>query len=128
MPSTVNIMPRTVKLLVVVHDTSESEDVRDALINRAAAGPVHVTLVGPAPSDAGAVGALRTVAAQRLERAAQELRDAGIAVEDVVWADPEEMVAVRQAWDAYHFDEIVVSCRPWLSCIRGGSEPGSAGP
>jgi hypothetical protein len=128
-------MPRTMKLLVVANSTIESEEVRDAIIDRAAAGPVHVTLVAPVSMGAGPPRARRTATAQRLERArrtataqwleraVQQLRDAGVPVEGVVGGDADPAVPLADTWDASRFDEIVVSCRPWLSCTRAGPSP-----
>ena len=128
-------MPRTMKLLVVANRTIGSEEVRDAIIDRAAAGPVHVTLVapvsigaGPAPARRTATArrlerARRTATAQHLERAVQQLREAGVAVEGIVGGDPDPMVAGPLALDPAGYDEVVVSCRPWLSCVRLGAEP-----
>jgi hypothetical protein len=126
-------MPRTMKLLVVANRAIESEEVRDAIVGRAAAaGPVHVTLVAPVSIGAGPPRARRTATAQRLERArrtataqrleraVQQLRDAGVPVEGVVGGDPDPTVPVAGTWDPSGFDEIVVSCRPWLSCTRAG--------
>jgi hypothetical protein len=100
-------MPRTMKLLVVANRAIESEEVRDAIVGRAAAaGPVHVTLVAPVSIGAGPPRARRTATAQRLERArrtataqrleraVQQLRDAGVPVEGVVGGDPDPTVPV----------------------------------
>jgi hypothetical protein len=67
--------------------------------------------------------ARRTATAQRLERAVQQLRDAGVPVEGVVGGDADPAVPLADTWDASRFDEIVVSCRPWLSCTRAGPSP-----
>ncbi len=132
-------MARIVKLLVVANRSIESEEVRDALVERAAAGPVHVTLVAPASVGAGAMceprtatgerleRARRMVTAERLERTVQQLRDAGVAVEGVVGGDP-DAGAGQDAWDPCRFDEVVVSCRPWLSFTSAACQPGPAGP
>jgi hypothetical protein len=48
-------MPWTTKLLVVANRTIESEQVRDVIVGRAAAGPVQVMLVAPASSGAGLI-------------------------------------------------------------------------
>src|SRR3954468_8785101 len=89
-------MPRTMKLLVVANRAIESEEVRAAIVDRAAAGPVHVTLVAPMSIGAGPPRARRTetaqrlerarrlATAQRLERAVHQLREAGVPVEGVV--------------------------------------------
>jgi hypothetical protein len=126
------------KLLVVANRTIESEEVRAAIVERAAAGPVHVTLVAPVSIGAGPPRvrrtataqrlerARRTATAQRLERAVHHLREAGVPVEGIVGGDPDPMVSVAGACDPSGYDEVVVSCRPWLSCTRAGTDPDAA--
>jgi GABA permease len=104
-------MPWMTKLLVIANRTVESEEIRNAIISRAAAGPVEVTLVAPASSGAGSMSARRTVTAQRLERALQGLTDAGVPAEGVV-GDPDPMVAVQDAWDPRRYDEVIVATLP----------------
>jgi hypothetical protein len=101
----------TTKLLVIANRTIASKEIRDAIINRAAAGPVEVTLVAPASSGAGYVRACRTATAQRLEGAVQRLRDEGVPVEVIV-GDPDPIVAVQDAWDPRRFDEVIVVTLP----------------
>jgi hypothetical protein len=104
-------MPWTTKLLVIANRTVDSEEIRNAIVSRAAAGPVQVTLVAPASSGAGSMNARRSVTAQRLERALQGLTEAGVPVEGVV-GDPDPMVAVQDAWDPRRFDEVIVATLP----------------
>jgi hypothetical protein len=132
-------MPRTMKLLVVANRTMRSDEVRDAIVGRAAAGPVHVTLVAPASIGAAPAPAHRTATVQRLERARRsattqhleravaQLREAGVAVEGVVGGDPDPAVAGQFALDPSRFDEVVVSCRPWVSFARPMPEVAPAG-
>jgi hypothetical protein len=99
---------------------------------------VHVTLVAPMSIGAGPPRARRSetaqrlerarrqAAAQRLERTVHQLREAGVPVEGVVGGDPDPTVAVAGAPDPSGFDEVVVSCRPWLSCKRAGADPDAA--
>lgn len=124
-------MTRTMKLLVVANPGIDSDDVRDAIVKRAAEGPVHVTLVAPAVVGAGPLAAPPGTAAdrvvqarhaatvRRLDRAVAQLRDAGVEVEGVVGERPDAS-GVRGGWDPARFDEVVVSCRPWLSLRRAG--------
>jgi hypothetical protein len=56
-------MPWTTKLLVVANRTIESEQVRDVIVRRAAAGPVRVMLVAPASSGAGSIRERRAATA-----------------------------------------------------------------
>jgi hypothetical protein len=104
-------MSWTTKLLVIANRTIESTEIRDALVDRAAAGPVQVTLVAPVSSGAGSVRAHRMETAQRLERAVQRLTEAGVPVEGVV-GDSDPMVAVQDVWDPRRFDEVIVVTLP----------------
>ena len=104
-------MPWTTKLLVIANRTIESEEIRDAIVRRAAAGPVQVMLVAPASSGAGSIREREAATAQRLERAVQGLRDSGLSVEGVV-GDSDPMVAVQDVWDPRRFDEIIVATLP----------------
>jgi GABA permease len=104
-------MSWTTNLLVIANRTVESTEIRDAIIDRAAAGPVHVTLVAPASGGADSVRDCRIKTAQRLERAVQRLREAGVPVEGVV-GDTDPIVAVQDAWDPRRFDEVIVATLP----------------
>jgi hypothetical protein len=61
-----------------------------------------------------------------MDRAMQILRDAGVTVSGALSEESDAKVSVDDLWDPSRFDEIVVSCRPWLSCKRAVSESGSA--
>jgi hypothetical protein len=127
------------KLLVVAHESIDSEDVCDAIVERSGAGSVQVTLIASASVGAGPlcvprteygeglVRAHRRETAERMERAMQRLRDAGVAVEGVLGGGFDESNLVEDVWEPSGFDEVVVSCRPWLSCRRAASGPGPAG-
>jgi hypothetical protein len=104
-------MSWTTKLLVIANRTVDSTEIRDAIVDRATAGPVHVTLVAPASTGAGSVRACRIQTAQRLERAVQRLTEAGVPVEGVV-GDSDPIVAVQDAWDPRRFDEVIVATLP----------------
>jgi len=121
------------RLLVVANHGIDSEAVCDALVERAAAGPVQVTLVASASVGDGPLCVPRTEygervvrahqreAAERMQRAVKRLRDAGVTVEGVVSGESDASDSARDVWDPSRFDEIVVSCRPWLSCQRAVS-------
>ena len=104
-------MPWTTKLLVIANRTIESEEIRAALLTRAASGPVQVTLVAPASGVGGSMPARRAATAQRLEAAVQGLRDAGVRVEGVL-GDSDPMLAVHDAWDPSRYDEVIVATLP----------------
>jgi hypothetical protein len=105
------VMSWTTKLLVIANRTVESEEVREAIVSRAAEGPLHVTLVAPVSSGTGSERARRAATEQRLERAVRRLHDAGVAVDGVV-GDPDPMVAVQDVWDPRRFDEVIVATLP----------------
>jgi hypothetical protein len=41
-----------------------------------------------------------------------------VAVDGVVGGDPDSTGTVQDTWDPSRFDEVVVSCVPWLSFKR----------
>ena len=115
-------MPWTTKLLVIANRTIDSDELRDVLVQRAAAGPVQVMLVAPASSGSGPMSARRAATEQRLERALARLHEAGVPVEGVV-GDADPMVAVQEAWDPRRFDEVIVATLPtdvsrWMAADR----------
>jgi len=125
-------MSEMTKLLVVANDHIDSDEVCEAIVERAVAGPVQVTLVASesvaATAEVGSVVAAEQGAiAARMDRAVQRLRDAGVSVEGVVSGAFGGMGFVRDVRDPSRFDEIVV-CRPWLSCRRAVLQSGPAGP
>jgi GABA permease len=104
-------MPWTTKVLVIANRTVDSEEIRDAIVRRAAAGPLQVTLVAPASSGPGSARRRYTETAERLERAVERLHEAGVPVEGVV-GDCDPMLAVQDAWDPRRFDEVIVATLP----------------
>jgi hypothetical protein len=104
-------MPWTTKLLVIANRTVDSDEIREAIVNRAVAGPVEITLIAPASSGAGSMRERRAATALRLDRAVQGLRDVGVPVEGVV-GDPDPMLAVQDAWDPRRYDEVIVATLP----------------
>jgi hypothetical protein len=104
-------MPWTTKLLVIANRTVDSDEIRDAIVNRAVAGPVEITLVAPASSGVGSFRERRAATEQRLDRAVQGLREVGVPVEGVV-GDPDPMLAVQDTWDPRRYDEVIVATLP----------------
>jgi hypothetical protein len=133
-------MARITRLLVVANAGVDSEEVLDAIVTRAAEGAVHITLVAPAAVGAGPLSARRGATAEelerasraateeRLQRAVRQLRAAGVSVDGVMAGELDVSGGGRGVWDPPGFDEVVVSCRPWLSFTRAVFENGSAGP
>jgi hypothetical protein len=82
------------------------------------------------PRGGNAAEALDTasrVAIERLERAVARLDAAGVPVEGVIAGDLDATGGGQPGWDPPRFDEVVVSCRPWLLFTRAALESGSAG-
>jgi hypothetical protein len=125
-------MSEMTKLLVVANAHIDSDEVCEAIVERAVAGPVQVTLVASESAGATAdwpsgVAARQGAIAARMDRAVQRLRDAGVSVEGVVSGAFGGMGFVGDVRDPSRFDEIVL-CRPWLSCRRAVLQSDPAGP
>jgi hypothetical protein len=104
-------MDWTTKLLVIANRTTDADAIGDAIVSRAAAGPLQVTLVAPVSSGAGSMRARRTATAQRLGGAVKRLNEAGVTVKTIV-GDADPIVAVQDAWDPRRFDEVIVVTPP----------------
>lgn len=109
-------MAYTTHVLVVASVTASSEDLLDALKQRAQRTPVAYTLLMPVYAPGRQA---RGVAETRLSDALASWRDHGLQVEGMVGAgDPID--AVHDLWDPLRFDEVIVSTLPgsaskWLS-------------
>jgi hypothetical protein len=101
----------TTKLLVIANRTIDANEIRDAIVSRAAGGPLEVTLVAPVLSGAGSMRARRTATAPRLDRAVKRLGEAGVKAEAIV-GDADPIIAVKDAWDPRRFDEVIVVTPP----------------
>jgi hypothetical protein len=91
------------KLLVVANQTVDSDELFDALRDRAERGPVSVTLLVPQDAQEGY--------AYRLTHALERLHGAGIEAEGML-GDVDPCCAVIEAWDPRRYDEVVVSTLP----------------
>ena len=94
-------------VLVVANVTSTSPELVAELRARAQRAPSTFTLIVPATPFGGG----RDMAKRKLEEAIAELREAGLEADGSVGA-PDPLVAVSDAWDPKHFDEIVLSTLP----------------
>src|SRR5918999_405216 len=90
-------------LLVVANVTASSDELLDALRERAREGACRFTLVMPASG---------AEARARLEEALARMREAGLEKVEGSVGDPDPVVAVMDVWDPMKFDEIVVSTLP----------------
>jgi GABA permease len=95
-------MPWTTKLLVVASQTADSDELLEHLRTRAEKGPIQVTLVVPA--DHGG----REAARERLARALDKMRGAGLQADGVV-GDADPLHAVLDVYSPRDHDEILVS-------------------
>jgi hypothetical protein len=100
-------MTWTRHIVVVANVTASSDDLLQALRERAQREPTSFMLVVPATPFGGG----RAVATEKLHEALDLLSGAGLQVQGGVGhADP--MVAVTDAWDPMRYDEIIVSTLP----------------
>ncbi|MGZ4183674.1 MAG: hypothetical protein ACXVUL_23675 [Solirubrobacteraceae bacterium] len=109
-------MAWTRSVLVVANVTATSDELRNALVARAARERTSFALVVPAT----AFGGGRHVAEQMLLTAVERLRAAGLEVEGSVGHE-DPIIAISEAWDPRRFDEILISTLPsgtskWLQC------------
>lgn len=101
-------MAWTFSVLVVANVTATSEELLEALRERAGRDSCRFTLVVPAPA-VGPVG--REAAEKTLAEALDHLRAAGLEVEGVV-GDHDAIGAVTDEFDPQKYDEIVISTLP----------------
>jgi hypothetical protein len=90
-------------LLVVANVTAGSDELLEALRERAEQGACRFTLVMPASG---------AEARTRLQEALERMRDAGLDNVEGRVGDPDPVVAVMDMWDPMKFDEIIVSTLP----------------
>jgi hypothetical protein len=92
--------------LVIANRTADSDQLLEALEQRARTGPIKFTLLVPC----GPSG--RDGARERLAAAVARMREAGLEVEGSLGRDSDPLVAAHEAWDASRYDEIVVCTLP----------------
>jgi hypothetical protein len=102
-------------ILVIANETVGGRALQDVLRERAAAGPIRVTVVCPQnDSRAGFVvyeESRRSSAERRLRRTLDSLNEAGIAARGAV-VDPDPLHALRDALHEYGPDEVIISTHP----------------
>jgi hypothetical protein len=91
------------KLLVVANQTVDSDELYDALHERAERGPLVVTLLVPQDQQSGL--------GHRVNAALERLHAAGIEAEAML-GDVDPCCAVIEAWDPRRWDEVIVSTLP----------------
>src|SRR5215210_70364 len=95
-------MPDTARVLVVASRTADSDELRAALLERQAQGPISVTLIAPATWEVGDSHGGRESALRRVKSARARLRESGLEVEGRV-GDADPVASVEAAWDPDRF-------------------------
>ena len=105
-------------VIVLANRTAAAPELIEALVHRGERGPFHATLVMPA---GGPGSAARAECQQRLDRALEAWRAAGIEPCEGVVGDPIPQEALSEVWDPMRHDEVIVSTLPGQSSkwIRG---------
>jgi hypothetical protein len=102
-------------ILVVANETVAGKALLDALKERAAQGPIRVTVISPQNEPrAGFVvyaDSRRSSAERRLRRTLDLLHEAGIAARGAV-VDPDPLQAIKDAVYEYQPEEIIISTHP----------------
>ena len=98
-------------VLVLANVTAASGDLIDAIKQRAAKGPIEVTLLMPGQGP-GLNG--KDAVRGRLDAALAAWREAGIEAEGIC-GDANPMDAVAETWDPRRHDEVIVSTLPGQS-------------
>jgi hypothetical protein len=102
-------------ILVVANETVAGKALIEAVRERAAEGPIRVTVISPQNEPrAGFVvyaDSRRSSAERRLRRTLDLLHEAGIAARGVV-VDPDPLQAIKDAVYEYRPDEIIISTHP----------------
>ena len=104
-------MSAPAKVLVVANRTADSDEVHAAIVERAADGPIEVTLLAPATWEVVDPHGGRQSASRRLHAALTRLTAAGITARGVV-GDPDPIAAVQEVWSSGRFDEVIVATLP----------------
>jgi hypothetical protein len=102
-------------ILVVANETVGGKALLDAVLERAKAGPIRITVVSPQNEPrAGFVvyaDSRRSSAERRLRRTLDLFHEAGIAARGAV-VDPDPLQAIKDAVYEYRPDEVIISTHP----------------
>jgi len=99
------------RVLVLANRTAGSPQLRDALLDRRAQGPIEVTLLVPAAWEPQDPHGGQETGRRRVREALADLRDTGLDVRCRV-GDPDPVTALRDEWDPERYDEVIVSTLP----------------
>jgi hypothetical protein len=92
--------------LVIANRTVDSDQLLEALQQRARSGPVKFTLLVPC----GPTG--RDGATERLDAACRRMREAGLEVDGTLARNGEPLGAAHEAWNPAKYDEVIVCTLP----------------
>ena len=102
-------------ILVLANETVAGRSLIDAVLRRAADGPVRVTVISPQNAPRGGYVVYqderRSAAERRLRRTLDLLHQAGIAARGAV-VDPDPLQALRDGIEEHAPDEVIVSTHP----------------
>jgi hypothetical protein len=103
------------RVLVVANETLTGDELRDAVLRRAAQGRIRVIVAAPVSEpSAGYVvyqDSRRAAAGRRLDRTVSRLREAGVPAQGQVW-ESSPLDAVKDTLAMEPIDEIIVSTHP----------------
>ena len=114
-PAAAETSARPRHILVVANETVAGRTLIDALKERAAKGPIRVTVI--CPQNAPKAGFVvyqderRSAAERRLRRTLDLLHEAGIAARGAV-VDPDPLAALQDSIAEYQPDEVIISTHP----------------
>jgi len=104
-------MDDAARVLVLANRTADSPQLRQALLERRAQGPIAVTLLVPAAWEAQDPHGGMETGRRRVRAALESLRDTGLEVQCRV-GDADPVTALREVWDPDRYDEVIVSTLP----------------
>jgi hypothetical protein len=104
-------MSTPARVLVIANRTADSDELREALVQRSQSSPIEVTLLAPATWEVVDPHGGAQSARRRLSSALTRLGATGIAARGVV-GDADPVAAVEEIWDPERFDEVIVATLP----------------
>jgi hypothetical protein len=109
-------MEASAHVLVVANETVGGQKVLDAITGRAQRGPIRCTVICPQNQPRKGLvtyeESSRRAAQIRLDLTLEKLRELGIEASGEV-LDPDPFLAVQDAVELYHPDEIIISTHPY---------------
>ncbi len=109
-------MAEKAEVLVIANQTAESDQLLDALRERAERSPCKFHLLVPATPHGTAwatdMHSGGEEAEEHLNRAIERFREAGLEVDDGKLGDPDPVAAAEDALNFKEFDEVIVSTLP----------------